>query len=101
MNNHIPPITDPLGRHWRQPAATSILLDDSHAVMSAATFAGLAEYSGSFPSGVYVGKMWRRYDGLCDSKCAAPDRVWLLCWFGECDIPTKCSFNTRRILVAE
>lgn len=100
FNHTIPPITDPLGQHWRQPPTSAILLDDTHAVMTEATFQQLAEYSYSFPSGVYPGKMWRRYDGLFDQRCAITDLQWLLMWFGECDDPTKCTNNSRKILIA-
>ena len=100
MNTTIPPITDPMGRHWEQPPAHSILLDDTHAVMTEQTFCQLAEYSGSTPSGVYPGKMWRRHDGLFDRRCKPEDRRWLLCWFGEVpDNPKVCSNNFRVILV--
>lgn len=98
MINTIPPITDPLGRHWQQPDTTAILIDDTHAVMDSATFKRLAEYSATRPTGVYPGKMWRRHDGLFDPHCKPEDRRWLLMWFGECDDPTKCSCNWRIIL---
>lgn len=101
MNNTIPPITDPLGRHWRQPSAQSILLDDTHAVMDTATFKQLAEYFSSVPSGVYPGKTWSRHDGLFDRSWKPEDRQWLLCWFGEVPgDPTVCSINHRILLVA-
>ena len=100
MKNSIPPITDPLGRHWHQPATASILIDDKHAVMANSTFEALSEYSGTMPSGVYPGKMWRRHDGLFDDRCPPADRRWLLCWFGGHADATKCSINSRLILVA-
>lgn len=101
MNNVIPPITDPLGRSWRQPNPASILIDDTHAVMDARTFAALADYSSSLPSGVYPGKMWKRHDGLFDRTCKPEERTWLLVWFGECEDPRLCSNNFRKILVAQ
>ena len=100
MNTTIPAITDPLGRHWGQPAVSSILLDDTHAVMSKQSFDQLAEYSSTMPGGVYPGKMWSRHDGLFDRNCKPQDRRWLLCWF--CEVPgnpTRCSINFRVILV--
>lgn len=36
----IPPITDPLGKHWQQPHRRFIELDDTHALMSEQTFKG-------------------------------------------------------------
>lgn len=89
----IPAMTDPLGRHWRQPDRTEILLDDKHAVMDGKTFSRLAEYSTSIPSGVYPGKMW---------KCHCLDGEWVLRWFGEVDgRPDLCSQNQRVILLCE
>lgn len=99
MIHPIPPITDPLGRQWRQPARSSILIDDTHAVMTVTTFAELAEYSASRPSGVYPGKMWKRHEGLFDPRCKPEDRRWLLYWYGEVDgRPDLCSNNHRVIL---
>ena len=87
----IPPITDPMGRHWDQPPREDILVDDEHAVMTASTFTALLEYSSSIPSGVYDGKMWRRHDyGDC---------LDLLMWFGPSDDPGKCKVNSRIILL--
>lgn len=82
--NDIPPITDPLGRSWDQPSSKNILIDDTHALMSLRVFEELAEYSCSFPSGVYPGKMWRRHNGSFDHAFIArggkPE--WQLWWFG-------------------
>lgn len=61
----IPPITDPLGKSWKQPHRRFIELDDTHALMSEQTFKGLSEYSMSNPSGVYEGDIvtWVCSDG--------------------------------------
>lgn len=85
----IPPITDPLGKYWRQPDRNRIEVDETHALMTEADFESLSEYSTSIPSGVYPGKMWRRQqvDG------------WYLVWFGECADPSKCSINFRKALL--
>jgi hypothetical protein len=85
----IPPITDSLGSHWNQPKTNRILLDDKNALMDLETFKQLAEYSLSNPSGVYVGKMWKRH---CNGQ-------WWLCWYGESLNPGFCSNNYREILV--
>ena len=98
-NNVIPPMTDPLGRHWRQPDPAEMLIDDTHVVMPPETFKGLAEYSGTMPTGVYPGKMWKRHNGLFDRNCKPEDREWLLVWYGECDDPKFCSNNWRKILI--
>lgn len=87
--NIIPPMTDALGKHWRQPDPARILLDDEHAVMDEQTFTALNEYSTTLPSGVYPGKMWRANIG----------NSWMLRWFGECGDPTRCSNNQREILL--
>lgn len=57
----IPPITDPMGRAWKQPPVSEILFDDfnDYVMMNESTFHQLADYSFSRPSGVYEGKMWR------------------------------------------
>ena len=89
--NQIPPITDPIGRNWQQPAAALIALDDFYAVMERKTFDDLAEYSSSIPSGVYAGKMWKRQD--------FNDSEWLLLWYGPSPDPNMCSINIRKILL--
>ncbi len=101
--NVIPPITHPLGKHWDQPPTSDILIDDTHAVMTRITFEKLHEYSGTFPSGVYEGKMWRRHDGAFDFEYLAKDGkpVWKLVWFGYCDDPDKVSNNFRDILIVD
>ncbi len=81
----IPPMTDPLGRHWDQPARERILVDETHAVMDEATAARLSRYDRSVPSGVYAGKMWRRMNWLC--------------WFVDGPGPKECTIVSREILV--
>lgn len=87
--NQIPEITHPLGRHWRQPPVSRILIDDTHAVMERPTLEALMEYSSSTPSGVYDGKMW---------KCRTVTG-WLLVWYGPSCDPNKCSINKRQVLL--
>lgn len=100
--NVIPPITHPLGQHWEQPNPSEIEIDDTHALMSRATFDALPEYSCSNPSGVYEGKMWKRHDGAFDIEFLARggQPVWMLCWFGVSERPDCVSNNSRKILVA-
>lgn len=92
MKNQIPPITDPMGRHWTQPPRDAILIDDKHAVMTRETFGRLARYDCSVPSGVYNGKMWacipERYD----------DRPAFLRWYDDSPDPSKCTIEHRAIL---
>ena len=87
-----------MGQYWRQPPRELIEVDDTHALMTHATFKSLPEYSGTIPSGVYPGKMWRRHDGIFDRN--AKRRPWLLCWFGE-DSGGKCPIIFREILLAD
>lgn len=99
----IPPITEPMGQYWKQPKRSDILIDATHAVMSRSTFNKLHEYSGSFPSGVYEGKMWKRHDGGFDVayRRAGGKPVWKLVWFGKHADPDKVSNNFRDILIIE
>lgn len=87
----IPPITDPLGRHWSQPDRSEISVSSNFAKMTRATFAKLPCYDSTLPTGVYDGKMWARRQS----------NGTLLCWFGPADDPTKCSLNTRKIILAD
>lgn len=90
MSGHrIPPITDPMGRHWDQPNRDKITdITESHATMSRTAFLELAEYSCSIPSGVYLGKMWksRFADG------------WYLRWYDRED-GDQMEIASRRINV--
>lgn len=88
----IPPMTDPLGKHWQQPSADSILIDDSHAIMDSKAFDALADYSSSVPSGVYPGKMW---------KAISSDGRKFLRWYGIADDLRLCTCNQREILMVE
>lgn len=73
----IPPITDPLGRHWDQPPVGDILVDDTHALMTEQTAKQLHEYSTSLPTGTYTGKMWKRR-----IPWQGEPAKWFLCWYG-------------------
>ena len=64
LNNDLPPITNRLGSHWKQPSRKNILVDDTHALMSEEDEAKLLVYNGTFPTGVYIGKMFKRGDYL-------------------------------------
>jgi len=56
----IPPMTHPLGTYWRQPKVSEIRIEGDKAFMSQQNFEMLHEYSTSYPSGSYLGKMWKR-----------------------------------------
>jgi hypothetical protein len=99
----IPPITHPMGRNWPQPDRARILIDETHALMTKRTFDELKEYSASFPSGVYPGKMWKRHDGAFDPAflAAGGKPEWLLVWFGNHPDTKYVSNNSRKILIVE
>ena len=101
MKNIIPEMTNPLGQHWKQPDRNKIAIDDHHALLTKADFAMLPEYSGSIPSGVYPGKMWKRLDGLFNSAVDPRDHRWLFCWFGIGIDKGRCSINFRPVLIAD
>jgi hypothetical protein len=55
-------MTDPLGKHWRQPAGLRdrVQIYETHATISEADWNALPRYESSYPSGTYSGKAWRR-----------------------------------------
>ena len=85
----IPAITSPLGRYWDQPSRQAILVDETHTIMTRATFEQLADYSVTVPTGVYTGKMWR---------CG---RRWLRWYDDHPALPDRCTIHEREILVVE
>lgn len=90
--NIIPPIIHPLGANWLQPDTKNILLDDHNAVIGKQDFQILSEYSFSYPTGKYNGKMWK----------AQKDRKWLLCWYhGENSVTHEISISHREILIID
>jgi hypothetical protein len=90
VNHAIPDMTDPLGAHWRQPSRDEILVDERHAVMRRATLQQLHEYSRSFPTGTYTGKMWRRSTATGE---------WFLCWYGDMVGTDQISVQYRPVLL--
>ena len=98
----IPEMTDPIGKHWAQPPRSSIEVDATHALMERWVFEALHEYSTSFPTGVYVGKMWKR----AVQEYGPQGRIvrtgeWELVWFGHHGRPNTCSNNYRKILIVD
>jgi hypothetical protein len=93
MNNSpIPPITSELGRQWTQPDHNEFLFDETYVLMERTSFCRLAHYSGTFPSGVYDGKMWKRFE---------LELGWLLVWYGNNAGPGRSSIEFRQILIVE
>jgi hypothetical protein len=101
----IPPITDPLGRSWRQPDLTDVTMDDTHVMLTKRQFDELADYSTTWPTGVYPGKCWKARmaeDRIVGGQAfMAWSNVWMLRWFGECADPTMCSNNQREIIIID
>jgi hypothetical protein len=87
----IPPMIHPLSSGWRQPKVSDIEIDNKHALMTQETLEQLMEYSCSFPTAVYEGKMWKSktYNGN-----------WILRWYGHGQSEDYCSNRSRLILVA-
>lgn len=87
----IPAKSNHYGRYWNQPKRSEILLSDTKAYMSQATFDKLADYSRSFPSGAYAGKMWRMTmkDGVRH----------FLRWFSETNDPDAFDVHAIEIVI--
>lgn len=87
--NDIPEMTDPLGRHWRMPAGMRhVLMDKTHARLTARQLRDLPEYSSSYPSGTYDGKCWKRING---------DAAFL-CWYHPCAEAGMIGIGSRLIV---
>jgi hypothetical protein len=104
VDNHpIPPLVGYKYTSWKQPARDGIVIDPVYAIMSKSDFHGLMEYSTTIPSGVVVGKMWRRHNGAFDQGFIARGGkpIWLLCWY---DVSERgidwCTIKTRIILLS-
>jgi hypothetical protein len=89
MTERIPLMTDPLGRHWRQPGdIREAPMDDKHVLLTRDQVRGLAEYSSSYPTGTYDGKCWKRLG----------DGFWYLCWYQPHPQPGKIGIGFRIVL---
>jgi hypothetical protein len=87
----IPEMVHKLGRYWEQPAREKIMVDEHHAYMDTETFRALKDYSVTNPTGVYSGKMWKRYGN-----------GWVLCWYEEDQKdPTYALIHHRRIVIED
>lgn len=71
VSARLPRMTDPLGKHWRQPQGLRdrVAVFETHVTISEEDWQALPRYETSMPSGTYTGKCWRR--GPC------------LCWYGK------------------
>lgn len=82
-------MTDPLGKYWMQPHHNQITFRDGYAELNKYCFDLLHEYSSSYPTGAYVGKMWKRQQG----------NDWYLVWYGHHENPDTLSINYKKIKV--
>jgi len=87
----LPEMTNPLGKHWKQPCPDNIEIDETHALMSKLDFDKLADYSSSRPSGVYIGKMWKSIDNK---------GVWWLMWFDESELGDAYCYTCSREIIS-
>lgn len=92
MKNTIPKMIHKWGKYWQQPNSKDIVIDDDYALMSRNDFDKLLEYSASFPTGVYPGKMFKRMPS---------NGLYLLVWFSEGEDRNYCNNNYREILIEE
>jgi hypothetical protein len=93
----IPAITDPMGKHWRQPDMSAVNIAREKVELTQREFDTLAEYSTSYPSGVYIGKCWKAEEFEQTPKGFRPSGIWYLVWYGPHADPKKCSINRRLI----
>jgi hypothetical protein len=92
----IPLMTDPLSKHWRQPAdIRQAPMDDTHVLLTRDQVRGLAEYNTTYPSGTYDGKCWKRVGTADDKLC------FYLCWYQPHPTPGQIGIGFRIILELE
>ncbi|WP_414616611.1 hypothetical protein [Stenotrophomonas muris] len=74
-------MTNPLGRYWPQPDGLRdrVRVFETHATIDEADWERLPRYDGSFPSGTYPGKAWRRGKFLCWYGRERDDRISVGC----------------------
>lgn len=80
---------------WRAPNLRNVVIDDTYAYMTKATWLAFLAYDESTPTGVWPGKVWR-----C-SPTRGPDKGrHFICWFG---LSSKgldyCSNNSRIVRI--
>lgn len=88
MSNNIPAMPAEWAPYWRGPDRSEIVFQGPDAVMTHKAFDMLLDYTGTMPTGVYDGKMWKtRLEGS-----------WYLRWYSTPrNNPNKCIINTRPI----
>lgn len=78
-------------QHESRPADHEWLLGEETCTITPAAFDGLLEYSATIPTGVYIGKVWRRRDA----------DGWWLGEYTEHEDPKKAGIRWRRLVVVE
>lgn len=94
MSNVIPPITSDMGKYWEQPPVKNIKVHTTHALMAKSDYKKLHNYSHSFPTGVYEGKMWCAEE---QANNAEGIRRWLM-WYSN-NSATSCKTNSREVFL--
>lgn len=101
----IPPITDPMGKSWRQPADIGQApMNATHVLLTRKQLADLPEYSSSTPSGVYPGKCWSSYHHEYTEGAIKPwqeNGQWYLKWYATTADPRYCCTEVRIILIGK
>ena len=92
QRNIIPDMTHELSSGWKQPRKKGIDIHDKFVMMSEEDFNLLYEYSGSTPSGVYEGKMWKSEGAIGE---------FFLKWFDNPDSENKCTIQIRKIVILQ
>lgn len=85
----VPPMTHELSSAWVQPDPNVWAFDDTHVVMPESDFKALHEYSHSYPTGRYEGKMW---------KARTSHGEWYLMWYGD-GLRDLAPIQVRRVLL--
>lgn len=96
-HGRIPEMTDPMGKHWRQPADIRDADMDSTSVrLTQRQVRDLLEYSRSYPSGTYDGKCWLR-----KGKGEDGTPVSWLCWYEPSPLPGQIGIGSREIIIID
>ena len=73
----------------------SLLLDETHALCSPEDFEAMLEYSASFPTGTYLGKVWKCSDVFYKHRDLSAPLKWQLAEYVPCDIPGEIGIKWR------
>lgn len=75
-----------------------VTTDDNKAIMGPHTFAKLADYSCTLPSGVYTGKRWRRREPYVEQRDGS--NVWFMGEYAEHADPEQAAIIWREIWIS-